>query len=87
MQRATGTIILALGGYHRMHSLSVPGRQLRCPSKTLGSVVLFWIFASTRCAWAQGVHDWGMWFGTLVVIGAVAALVFILITLVRWLMR
>jgi len=33
------------------------------------------------------MHDWGMWFGTLLVIGAVAALVFFLIALVRWLKR
>ena len=67
-----------------MPNCSVPRRQLR---RILAPVILFWTFGSSSHAWAQGTHDWGMWFCTLVVIGALAALVFFLITLVRWLMR
>ena len=67
-----------------MLNCSVPRRQLR---RILAPVILFWTFGSSSHAWAQGTHDWGMWFCTLVVIAAVAALIFLLITLVRWLMR
>ena len=70
----------SLGWYHRMPS--VPTRQLRT---TLAPVIMFWTFGSSARAWAQGMHDWGMWFCTLLVIGAVAALIFLLIILVRWL--
>ena len=63
------------------------GPQLRCLTRTLAAVILFWTFGSFTHACAQGMHDWGMWFGTLLVIGAVAALVFFLIALVRWLKR
>ena len=80
---ATGAVVVASGGYHWMLNCSVPRRQLR--RSTLAPVIVF--FGSSSHAWAQGTHDWGMWFCTLVVIGALAALVFFLITLVRWLMR
>ena len=73
----------SLGWVSRMPNCSVPRRQLR--RSTLAPVIVF--FGSSSHAWAQGTHDWGMWFCTLVVIGALAALVFFLITVVRWLMR
>jgi hypothetical protein len=70
-----------------MHNCSVGGRALNSPARTLACVILLCTFGSSSRAWAQGMNDWGMWFGTLLVIGALAALVFFLITLVRWLKR
>jgi uncharacterized protein involved in cysteine biosynthesis len=40
-------------------------------------------FRTSSPALAQGVHDWGMWFGTLVVIAVVALLVALVVALVR----
>ena len=58
-----------------------------------------WLMRSTRCvflicasvtsnsACAQGMHDWGMWFGTVLIIGVAALLVAVLIALIRLLKR
>ena len=69
--------------------MGIKNAQLQRPQASIEEdpppVILFWTFGSSSHAWAQGTHDWGMWFCTLLVIGAVAALIFLLITLVRWL--
>lgn len=70
-----------------MHNCSADSRPLNSPTRTLAPVILLCTFCSSSRAWAQGMYDWGLWFGTLLVIGALAALVFFLITLVRWLKR
>lgn len=36
---------------------------------------------------AQGMHDWGMWFETMILIGGAALLISLLIALIRWLRR
>jgi hypothetical protein len=54
--------------------------------RKIALATLLWTGTPSR-ALAQGMYDWGIWFGTLVVIAAVAVLVGVLITLVRWLKR
>lgn len=46
---------------------------------------LLWTVGSSSCAEAEAMHDWGMWFGTLVMIAVLAALVAFVVGLVRWL--
>ena len=84
MQNATGTMVAGSRRCNRTRSCIVPGRQLRSLTRTLAPV---WFVGASSRACAQGAHDWGMWFGTLLVIGGAAGLVFFLITLVRWLKR
>jgi len=87
MQKATGALVVGWRRHNPTYSWIFPSRQLRSLKRTLAPVILFWFVGSSSRACAQGAHDWGMWFGTLLVIGGVAGLVFFLITLVRWLKR
>ena len=61
-----------------MHNFGFGSRKFRRLTRILAPAILFWTFGSLSRAWAQGMHDWGMWFGTLLVVGAVATLVLFL---------
>ena len=49
--------------------------------------VVFSTVAASGSAWAQGMHDWGMWFGTLLMIAVAGVLVGLGVVLVRSLKR
>lgn len=49
--------------------------------------VLLSACAAPISASAQGMHDWGMWFETLIILLAVGALFVALIGVIRWLRR
>ena len=85
MQKATGVLVAGSRGYKRARSCIVPSRQLRSLTRTLAPVILYWFVGSLNRACAQGAHDWGMWFGTLLFIGGAVGFILFLITLVRWL--
>jgi hypothetical protein len=50
-------------------------------------VLLVLVAITLNFATAQGLEDWGMWFGTIILIGGAALLVTLLIALIRWLRR
>ena len=55
--------------------------------RRLASAAVFWTVATPGSAWAQGMHDWGMWFCTLLMIAVAAVLVGLGFALVRRLKR
>jgi hypothetical protein len=85
MQKAMGVMVAGSRGYKRARSCIVPRRQLRSLTRTLAPVILYWFVGSLNRACAQGAHDWGMWFGTLLFIGGAVGFILFLIMLVRWL--
>ena len=49
--------------------------------------VLLSACAAPISASAQGMHDWGIWFETLIILLAAGALLIALIGVIRWLRR
>ena len=45
------------------------------------------LLAGCGSAWAQGMHDWGMWFGTLFLLAVLAMLIALAVAVVRRLRR
>ena len=85
MQKATGARVVGWRSHNLTYNWIFPSRQLRSLTRTLAPVILYWFVGSLNRACAQGAHDWGMWFGTLLFIGGAVGFILFLIMLVRWL--
>jgi uncharacterized protein involved in cysteine biosynthesis len=55
--------------------------------RRIASTTLFSTFGTSNRALAQGAHDWGMWFGTLIALAVAVVLVALVFALARKLKR